>query len=225
MTKPFAILKEIEKKFVMGDTEIHALKNVSLELHIGTLTAIMGPSGSGKSTLMNILGCLDPPTKGEYFLMDQNVAHLSDITLSTIRATQIGFVFQSFNLISQLSVYDNVALPFLYQPHPKEVKERVLYAIDKVGLSHRLTHRPNQLSGGEMQRTAIARAFAINPTFILADEPTGNLDTETGNSILTLFEDLNQQGVTILIITHDPSVSTHCQRTIKMRDGQIIHDQ
>lgn len=222
---PLVCVENLSKSYVLGHGIVHALSNINLKIDAGQSVAIMGPSGSGKSTLLHMLGCLDRPTEGRYVLNGQDVSSLSDAQLSLLRASQIGFVFQSFNLISQLNVFENVEAPFLYQTIPlpeKEVRERILSAIERVQLQHRLYHLPSQLSGGEAQRVAIARALAIHPLLILADEPTGSLDTETGESILYIFQELNNQGVTIVIITHDKSVSDHCQRKICMQDGRII---
>lgn len=223
--KIIASLKNVSKIYQMGTNTVSALSEVSLDLYRGLLTAIMGPSGSGKSTLLHLLGCLDRPSTGEYFLDGCNIACYSDNELSNIRATQIGFVFQSFNLISQYNVYENVEVPFLYRKEKvKNQRERILESIDRVGLSHRLRHLPTELSGGEMQRVAIARALAIDPLLILADEPTGNLDSETGNTILGLFKELTDQGVTIIVVTHDEAVGNHCKRLIRMKDGKIASE-
>lgn len=218
-------VQNMSKRYKMQHADLLALNNVNLKVKRSDLLAIMGPSGSGKSTLMHLLGCLDKPSSGLYLLNQQNLSELDDIALSLIRATQIGFVFQSFNLIPQLDVIENVEIPFLYSAKKEHYRDNVLRALDRVGLSHRLHHLPNQLSGGEMQRVAIARALAINPFLILADEPTGNLDFETGRSILTLFQELNAQGVTIIIVTHDDFVGKHCQRLIRMRDGKIVAEE
>jgi putative ABC transport system ATP-binding protein len=175
---------------------------------------------------MHLLGCLDKPSSGTYCLNGQNIANLDDKVLSLIRATQIGFVFQSFNLIPQLSVIENVEIPFLYRADKKKnARDHIIHSIERVGLGHRMHHLPTQLSGGEMQRVAIARALAIDPILILADEPTGNLDFETGETILKLFQDLNSQGVTLMMITHDEFVGNHCQRVIRMRDGKIVSEE
>lgn len=216
---------QMSKSYQMGHSCVSALKDVDLQVRRGEMLAIMGPSGSGKSTLMHLLGCLDKPTEGRYLLNGQNISKLDDKALSLIRATQIGFVFQSFNLIPQLNVIENVEVPFLYRHDKKLSRQSILKALERVGLGHRLGHLPTELSGGEMQRVAIARALAVNPFLILADEPTGNLDFETGRSILTLFQELNVQGVTIIIVTHDEFVSQHCRRLIKMRDGKIVAEE
>lgn len=216
----------LSKTYSMGKTTVSALKNVSLEIKRGEHVSIMGPSGSGKSTLMHLLGCLDLPTSGSYFLNQIDISSLDDKTLSSLRANEIGFVFQSYNLIPQMTVYENVEVPFLYQESLRQDKKRrILESIDLVGLSHRLHHLPSQLSGGEMQRIAIARALAIDPVLILADEPTGNLDSETGHAILKLFQELNAQGVTLVIVTHDEFVGRTAKRKICMHDGSLVKDE
>lgn len=226
MNTPIVEVKGLAKWYKMGHGKVDALRHVDLTIYKGELVALMGPSGSGKSTLLHLLGCLDTPSEGQYLLNAQDVSHLSDLELSSLRASRIGFVFQSFNLIQQLTVFENVQVPFLYQPHQEaETREKILWAIDRVGLSHRLHHLPSELSGGETQRVAIARALAIDPLLILADEPTGNLDSRTGQTILDMFQDLNEKGVTILIVTHDESVGAYCQRVIRMRDGQIVSEE
>lgn len=224
MTSHNALIEvaNLSKSYQLDHGTIFALKSVDLKIFSGEHIALMGPSGSGKSTLMHLLGCLDRPTDGQYLLKGKDVSQLDDTALSEIRASQIGFVFQSFNLIPQLNVYENVELPFLYRKERIDPKKRILNAIDRVGLSHRLLHRSKELSGGEIQRVAIARALAIDPILILADEPTGNLDFKTGESILNLFQDLNQQGVTLLIVTHDAFVGQHCQKVVRMHDGRIV---
>ena len=218
-------VQQMSKSYQMGHGLVTALQCVDLQVMRGDSLAIMGPSGSGKSTLMHLLGCLDKASTGQYILNRQNISELDDKALSLIRATQIGFVFQSFNLIPQLNVVENVEVPFLYRTDKKYDKENIIKALERVGLKHRLNHVPNELSGGEMQRVAIARALAIDPFLILADEPTGNLDFETGRSILALFQELNAQGVTIIIVTHDEFVGKHCQRLIRMRDGRIVSEE
>ncbi len=225
---PLVFLSKLTKHYRMDHGVVQALHEVNIEIFKGESLAIMGPSGSGKSTLLHLLGCLDTPTTGEYLLDGKNIACLPDHELALIRSTNIGFVFQSFNLIPQLNVYENVEVPFLYQSHlvtPEQVKERILEALERVGLKKRLYHKPSQLSGGETQRVAIARALAIHPLIILADEPTGNLDTETGQTILQLFQELNQQGVTLIMVTHDKHVGSYCKRLVRMKDGQIISDR
>lgn len=218
-------LENVGKAYQMGENSVEALKKVSLSIKKGESVSIMGPSGSGKSTMMHLIGCLDRPSEGRYRLEGQDVSLLDDRTLSLIRAKNIGFVFQSFNLIPQLNVFENVEVPFLYRPEEVQNSEQfILKAIERVGLTKRLKHLPSELSGGEMQRVAIARALAINPLLILADEPTGNLDSETGRTILNLFIELNLQGVTLLMVTHDEEVGRCCRRIIRMRDGMIIDD-
>lgn len=197
---------------------------MELEIHQGESIAIMGPSGSGKSTLLHGLGCLYLPSKGRYHFNGQLISSLSDHHLAILRSTLIGFVFQSFNLIPQLNILENLAIPFLYQPAPPEkmeIQRRILSAIDCVGLSHRAEHLPAQLSGGEIQRAAIARAVAIQPLLILADEPTGNLDRRTGEGILDLFKEMNRKGTTLIIVTHSDEVGKECERIIRMEDGCI----
>lgn len=219
-------VRDMGKSYQMGHGLVTALKQVNLIVRRGDSLAIMGPSGSGKSTLMHLLGCLDKPTTGTYWLNGTDISQLDDKELSSIRAMQIGFVFQSFNLIPQLTVLENVEAPFLYRKEKnKNDREKCIKALERVGLAHRLHHRPTQLSGGEMQRVAIARALAINPILVLADEPTGNLDYETGRSILSLFRELNDQGATIIMVTHDETVGKHCQRIIRMRDGSIVNEE
>lgn len=218
-------VRQMSKSYSMGHGLVTALRSVDLQVRRGDSLAIMGQSGSGKSTLMHLLGCLDKPSEGSYLLLQQNILDLDDKALSLLRATQIGFVFQSFNLIPQLNVIENVEIPFLYQTGRKKSRDHIIKAIERVGLGHRLDHVPNQLSGGEMQRVAIARALAIDPILLLADEPTGNLDFETGRSILTLFQELNEQGVTVILVTHDETVGKHCRRIIRMRDGTIISEE
>lgn len=218
-------VQQMSKSYQMGNVLVTALQCVDLQVKRGDSLAIMGPSGSGKSTLMHLLGCLDKASTGQYILNQQNILELDDKALSLIRATKIGFVFQSFNLIPQLNVVENVEVPFLYRTDKKYDRENIIEALERVGLKHRLNHIPSELSGGEMQRVAIARALAIDPFLILADEPTGNLDFETGRSILALFQQLNAQGVTMIIVTHDEFVSKHCKRLIRMRDGRIVSEE
>ena len=202
---------------------MEALRGISISIRKKEFVAIMGPSGSGKSTLMHILGCLDRPTSGTYFFAGQDVSSISDRQLSGIRASRIGFVFQTFNLIHQLNVLENVRLPFLYRDDGEQMAHfRAVSAIEEVGLAERMKHRPSELSGGELQRVAIARAISINPSMILADEPTGNLDIRTGKSIIDLFLQLNSQGVTIILVTHDKDVAQSAQRVLRISDG-IIH--
>ena len=209
----------------MDATQAHALRNVSLDVAAGEFTAIMGASGSGKSTLMHLLGCLDRPTSGDYRLDGVAVDSLNDAELSQLRNQKIGFVFQSFNLILQNNVLENVELPMVYRGVPKEIRrERSLNILKLVGLGHRVLHRPTELSGGEVQRVAVARALAFEPPLLLADEPTGNLDSKTGVEIMDLFVDLNKRGTTIILVTHSPEVAEYADRLIEMKDGKIERD-
>lgn len=213
----------VTKEFSIGASLIQALDNIDLQVDKGEFVAIMGPSGSGKSTLLHVLGCLERPTSGTYLLNGTDVFQSSDRELSHFRANHIGFVFQTFNLLSQLTVFENVELPFFYSSSTNgETSARVTRAIEEVGLIDRLDHRPSELSGGEMQRVAIARALAIAPTLILADEPTGNLDSRTSEEILELFERLHNDGATMLMVTHDREVASRSQRVMTLRDGKFI---
>jgi len=213
-------LHNVKKTYTLGNTLVKALDGISLGIEEGEMVAITGPSGSGKSTLMHILGCLDTPDSGEYMLNGENVAGLSGDRLAEIRNTRIGFVFQTFNLLPRLSALENVELPLLYARR-HNAKEQAAEALRIVGLTDRSHHEPNQLSGGQRQRVAIARAIVTNPAMILADEPTGNLDSRTGEEIMALFESLNQQGRTIVVVTHEPDIAGRCQRAIHIRDGQV----
>ncbi len=217
-------LENIRKIYQLGDNKIEALKNVSLQIEHGEMTAIVGMSGSGKSTLMNIIGFLDHCTNGKYFFDAQDVSHLGDDALAAIRNKKIGFVFQSFFLLPRLSALQNVMLPLFYRGTPRdEATTLSLQMLDKVGMSHLADHKPNQLSGGQQQRVAIARALVTNPELILADEPTGALDSQTGNEVMELFLHLNrQEDRTIVIITHDKEISRRCLRTVTIKDGMII---
>ncbi len=219
-------LDELTKDYVLKGETVHALRGVSLDVPDGDYVAIMGPSGSGKSTLLNLLGCLDQPTSGSYFLGDDDVAQMNDWELSRVRASRIGFVFQSYNLIPQLTVVENIEVPLYYQGHvSRETRERCRELAAMVGLSDRLNHRPMQLSGGQQQRVAIARSLVNDPFFILADEATGNLDTKTSLEILQLFEDLNNEGRTIIMVTHEDDVAEHAKRIIRLRDGLLQSDE
>jgi putative ABC transport system ATP-binding protein len=216
-------LQGVAKHYIMGVETVRALDGVDLVVRRGEYIAIMGPSGSGKSTLLNILGCMDLPTEGTYFLGGENVAELSQSALSRIRGRRIGFVFQTFELLPRATALQNVMLPLLYSGG-KDKKKRALDALDRVGLSNRTHHRPNELSGGQRQRVAIARALAQQPDIILADEPTGNLDSKTGQEILALFDKLNAEGQTIVIVTHDPIVAARCRRVVRLSDGRVVGD-
>ncbi len=219
-------LNDIWKTYRMGDTDVHALRGVSIEIQEGEYVAIMGASGSGKSTMLNILGCLDRPTQGEYFLGGQNVAHLSDDELSFIRSSKIGFIFQSYNLIQQLTVVENIEIPLYYQGwSERDSLKRATELAQLVGLSHRLDHRPNELSGGQQQRVAIARALSNDPLIMLADEPTGNLDSATGQEILRMLDRLQTEGKTIIVVTHDENVAKHSQRIIRLADGMAVDER
>jgi putative ABC transport system ATP-binding protein len=218
-------ITELVKIYTLGDITIPALRGVSLEVEAGAFLAIMGPSGSGKSTLMNLIGCLDSPTAGTIEIDGVQVAGQSKSELAYIRNKKIGFIFQSFNLLPRISALNNVMLPFLYSDVPRQHrKERALKALAEVGLADRVMHTPSELSGGQRQRVAIARALANEPAIILADEPTGNLDSRTGLEIMVLLQRLNAQGLTILMVTHDASIAQHATRIVQMRDGRIIRD-
>ncbi|MEN6412041.1 MAG: ABC transporter ATP-binding protein [Veillonellales bacterium] len=210
----------------MGDNVVNALAGIDLTVTAGEFTAIMGPSGSGKSTLMNILGCLDRPTVGSYQLDGQEVAALNDDQLATTRNKKIGFVFQSFNLLPRMSAVENVALPLVYGGvEKKERLERAVRALTMVALEQRLDHQPNEMSGGQRQRVAIARALVNDPTIIMADEPTGNLDTKSGNEVIEIFKELHNQGRTIILVTHEPDIAENAKRVITVRDGSIVSDE
>jgi putative ABC transport system ATP-binding protein len=216
---------DLWKTYVMGAEEIHALRGVTIQIERGDYVAIMGPSGSGKSTLMNLIGCLDTPSKGSYLLNSKQVGQMNDNELARIRNEEIGFVFQTFNLLPRATALRNVELPLVYagvQSKDREVRARA--ALEKVELTSRMNHRPNELSGGQRQRVAIARALVNNPSILLADEPTGNLDSKTGVEIMALFERLHNSGNTIVLVTHEADVAAHAHRTIQIRDGQVEKD-
>jgi len=218
-------LEKISRRYQMGDEEIHALRGVSIQIERGEYVAIMGPSGSGKLTLMNLIGCLDTPSKGSYLLNSKQVSQMDDNELARIRNEEIGFVFQTFNLLPRATALRNVELPLVYAGVPaREREQRAKAALEKVELSTRMSHRPNELSGGQRQRVAIARALVNNPSILLADEPTGNLDSKTGVEIMGVFERLHKAGNTIVLVTHEPDVAAYAYRSIHIRDGQVEQD-
>jgi putative ABC transport system ATP-binding protein len=217
---------DLWKTYEMGVEELHALRGVSIEIRKGEYVAIMGPSGSGKSTLMNLIGCLDTPTKGSYWLAGRLVSQLNDDELAHIRNKEIGFVFQTFNLLPRATALHNVELPLIYNGTPAaERLERAKKVLAQVDLSERMMHKPNELSGGQRQRVAIARALVNHPSILLADEPTGNLDSATGDEIMALFATLHEKGNTIIVVTHEPDIALHAHRVIRLRDGKIEHDE
>ncbi|MBN1400094.1 MAG: ABC transporter ATP-binding protein [Anaerolineae bacterium] len=214
-------LQDICKTYQMGQVQVEALCGLDLEIEEGEMTSIMGPSGSGKSTLMNIMGCLDQATRGRYVLDGIDVSRLNDDQLAEIRARKIGFVFQNYNLLRRTTALQNVELPLIYTG-ARNRRERAIEALTTVGLGDRIHHRPNEMSGGEQQRVAVARSIINNPSIILADEPTGNLDTKTGRGIVALFQELNEtQGITVVFVTHDPEIADHCRRIVHIRDGRL----
>jgi putative ABC transport system ATP-binding protein len=223
---PLIELREVYKVYDMGAEKVHALNGVDLAVERGEYVAIMGSSGSGKSTLMNLLGCLDTPSSGSYILNDTAVQELDDTQLAGIRNKEIGFVFQTFNLLSRTDALHNVELPLIYAGLTRaERKERAKAALEKVGLGARMTHMPNELSGGQRQRVAIARALVNRPSILLADEPTGNLDSATSEDIMNLFDELHQSGNTVVLVTHEPDIAEHAWRKVTLRDGKVISDQ
>ncbi len=218
-------VKDLRKIYLMGVEEVHALAGLSISISKNEYVALMGPSGSGKSTLMNLLGCLDTPTSGEYYLNGSNVSTMLDADLANIRNKEIGFVFQTFNLLPRSSSLENVALPLVYAGlSKKERTEKAEYALESVGLADRMDHRPNELSGGQRQRVAIARALVNNPSIILADEPTGNLDTKTSIEIMGIFEKIHNLGNTIILVTHEPDIAEYAHRIISLKDGKLDKD-
>ena len=225
MPSQIAQFENVRKTYRMGLVTVEALRGVSLEIQTGEYVCIMGPSGCGKSTMLNLLGCLDRPTSGRYLLGAEDVSQMDDDALSSVRGTRLGFIFQSYNLIQQLTVVENIEVPLFYQSRPEEESRRLAaqYAA-RVGLDNRAHHKPFELSGGQQQRVAIARALVNDPLVILADEPTGNLDSTSGVEILKIFDDLHEQGKTIILVTHDENVSRHAHRAIRLRDGQVESD-
>jgi len=222
MTDTVIQLDDIRRYYVMGENVVKALDGISLDIKRGEYTAIMGPSGSGKSTMMHLIGCLDTPTEGSIYIDNEDVSDLQETELAFIRNEKVGFVFQQFNLLSRISSLENVMTPLMYAGIPvKQRKEMAAAALERVGLADRMKHRPNELSGGQRQRVSVARALVNNPSIILADEPTGALDTKTGNQILKLFSDLHTEGRTVLVVTHDEKIGAHCLRQIRLCDGKL----
>jgi putative ABC transport system ATP-binding protein len=225
MSAPIVQFSDVRKTYEIGPVTVNALRGVSFDIQAGDYVSIMGPSGCGKSTLLNLLGCLDRPSSGRYFLGGEDVSGLEDDALSTVRGARLGFIFQSYNLIQQLTVVENIEVPLYYQGWPEgQSRGRAQELAVKVGLSERLQHKPFELSGGQQQRVAIARALVNDPLIILADEPTGNLDSAAGIEILKIFAELNRQGKTLIMVTHDQNVAEHSSRTIRLRDGQVESD-
>ena len=219
-------IANLTKTYKTGLISVEALKQINIDIHAEEFVAIMGPSGSGKSTLMNILGCLDKPTGGKYHLDGEKIEELNDVQLASIRNKKIGFVFQSFNLLPRMTALRNVELPMMYAGvKPKERTEKALNALTRVGLGDRVHHQPNELSGGQKQRVAIARALVNNPAIILADEPTGNLDSKSGKEIMEIFQKLNEEGTTIILVTHEAEIADHAKRVIAFRDGEVVEDR
>jgi putative ABC transport system ATP-binding protein len=226
MSEPVIRIRDLTRDYEMGTETVRALRGVSLDIHPNEYVAIMGPSGSGKSTLMNLIGCLDTPTAGEYWLNGQEVSRLSDNALAAVRNREIGFVFQTFNLLSRATALHNVELPLVYGGvTAAERRARAVQALEAVGLGERMEHRPNELSGGQRQRVAIARALVNRPAILLADEPTGNLDSSTSEEIMRLFGDLHANGQTVIMVTHEPDIAAYADRVIVLRDGQVASDR
>lgn len=224
--QPVISVKELKKTYIMGNQYVHALQSVTLDVFKNEYVALMGPSGSGKSTLMNLIGCLDTPTSGQYFLNGQEVSEMTDNELADVRNKEIGFVFQTFNLLPRLTALENVALPLIYSGVSKSERlERAEVVLEQVGLADRMDHTPNELSGGQRQRVAIGRALINNPTIILADEPTGNLDSKTSYEIMDIMDNLHANGNTIVLVTHEPDIAEHAHRVIKLMDGLVDSDE
>jgi len=222
MNKPIISLEGITKTYYLGEQIVNALRSIDLTILKGEYIALMGPSGSGKSTLMNIIGCLDSPTSGNYWLNNQEVSKMSDSDLSVVRNKEIGFVFQTFNLLNRLNAIDNVALPLVYAGIPKKQREeQAKLVLEKVGLKDRMNHKPNELSGGQRQRVAVARALVNNPSILLADEPTGNLDSKTSHEIMALFEEIYAAGNTIVLVTHEEDIANHARKIVRLKDGVV----
>jgi putative ABC transport system ATP-binding protein len=224
MSEPVIKVRGLSKAYVMGSNVVHALRDVDLDIHRGEFVAIMGPSGSGKSTFMNVVGCLDRPSGGRYWLDGKEVQGMTDNQLAEVRNRTIGFVFQTYNLLPRTTALKNVELPLMYAG-VKDRQRRAAEALERVGLGQRTHHKPNELSGGQQQRVAIARAIVNDPVLILADEPTGNLDTRTGEEIMALFQELNRQGKTVVIVTHEHDIAQHCKRIVRFRDGRVQSDE
>lgn len=222
---PILSVKELKKTYIMGSTKVHALQSVTLDIFDNEYVALMGPSGSGKSTLMNLLGCLDTPTSGQYFLNGTDVSTMTDSELAEVRNKEIGFVFQTFNLLPRLSALENVALPMVYGGVSRTARlDRAREVLTSVGLGDRVDHKPNELSGGQRQRVAIARALVNSPSIILADEPTGNLDSKTSVEIMEIFDELHRRGNTIILVTHEPDIAEYAHRVVRLRDGLVESD-
>jgi len=222
---PLIEFKSISKIYKMGEYEVHALSGVNFAIEHGEMVAIMGSSGSGKSTAMNIMGCLDRPSSGKYFLNERDVSRLRDGELARIRNRQIGFVFQNFNLLPRTSALENVELPMVYSGYVPKRRQRAIDALTRVGLGDRVRHKPNELSGGQQQRVALARALVNEPSIILADEPTGNLDTKSGEEVIQIFQQLNESGITLVIVTHEEEIAQCCKRILRFRDGRLVNDE